>query len=407
MFTYIIRRLLQGLVVIVIVSFLTFGLMHLAPGDPIDIMVGEARVTDEQIERIRAQWGLDRPFHEQYITWVGNVLRGDFGQSVVRRGFPVSEMVREAAWVTVQLNVWAMIVSIGIALPVGMIAAIRRYSTFDYFSMLGATLGVALPNFWVGLMLIILFAGVLGGTVRILAGIVSLDRDLAVEGAIDVGSGIGGAALLTGGKAIAFVQTVAVIQAPERQLSGEEVTLLKRVFHNSVALYNVRLVEGRSGLFGINDRPFTLGNTIYLKDRSTAEQPELLVHECIHVWQYQHMGARYTMDAVGAQKWYEWFTDGSAYDWKSEFAGGKTNWLAMNSEAQGRLFQEIYVHGSLWDLETDVEVSSGGGVFYDADGAKTAGKFPKPPRDDYTDLGCQAVDTVRGARGLRLSQAIG
>jgi peptide/nickel transport system permease protein len=162
MFTYIIRRLLQGLVVIVIVSFLTFGLMHLAPGDPIDIMVGEARVTDEQIERIRAQWGLDRPFHEQYITWVGNVLRGDFGQSVVRRGFPVSEMVSEAAWVTIQLNIWAMIVSIGIALPVGMVAAIRRYSTFDYFSMLGATLGVALPNFWVGLMLIILFAGVLG-----------------------------------------------------------------------------------------------------------------------------------------------------------------------------------------------------------------------------------------------------
>jgi peptide/nickel transport system permease protein len=162
MLTYIIRRLLQGIVVIVIVSILTFGLMHLAPGDPIDIMVGEARVTDEQIEAIRAQWGLDRPVHEQYITWVGNAITGDFGRSVVRRGVPVSEMVTEAAWVTIQLNVLAMIVSIGVALPVGMIAAIRRYSAFDYFSMLGATLGVALPNFWVGLMLIILFAGQLG-----------------------------------------------------------------------------------------------------------------------------------------------------------------------------------------------------------------------------------------------------
>jgi peptide/nickel transport system permease protein len=162
MLTYIIRRLLQGLVVIVIVSFLTFGLMHLAPGDPIDIMVGEARVTDEQIARIQAQWGLDKPFHEQYITWVGNVLTGDFGQSVVRRGHPVLDMVLDGAWVTVQLNVLAMIVSIGVALPVGMIAAIRRYSSFDYFSMLGATLGVALPNFWVGLMLIFFFAGTLG-----------------------------------------------------------------------------------------------------------------------------------------------------------------------------------------------------------------------------------------------------
>ncbi|TVR74328.1 MAG: ABC transporter permease [Sphaerobacteraceae bacterium] len=162
MLTYIIRRLLQGMVVILLVTVFTFGLMHLAPGDPIDIMVGEARVTDEQIERIRAQWGLDRPVHEQYFVWLGNAFQGDFGQSVVRRGTDVSEMVTEAAWVTLQLNILAMIVSIGIALPVGMIAAIRRYSTFDYVSMLGATLGVALPNFWVGLMLIFLFAGTFG-----------------------------------------------------------------------------------------------------------------------------------------------------------------------------------------------------------------------------------------------------
>ncbi|MEX2426431.1 MAG: ABC transporter permease [Thermomicrobiaceae bacterium] len=162
MLTFILRRVLQGIVVIIIVSFLTFGLMHLAPGDPIDIMVGEARVTDEQIARIQAQWGLDKPFHEQYITWVGNALRGDFGESVVRRGVPVSEMVLDGAWVTIQLNVLAMILAIGVALPVGMIAAIRRYTTFDYFSMLGASLGVALPNFWVGLMLIFLFAGYFG-----------------------------------------------------------------------------------------------------------------------------------------------------------------------------------------------------------------------------------------------------
>lgn len=159
MLTYIIRRLLQGIVVILLVTVFTFGLMHLAPGDPIDVMVGEARVTDEQIERIRAQWGLDRPVHEQYVVWFVNALQGDFGQSVVRRGVDVSEMVVEAAWVTLRLNIWATIVAIGIALPVGMIAAIRRYSAFDYFSVLGATLGVALPNFWVGLMLIFLFAG--------------------------------------------------------------------------------------------------------------------------------------------------------------------------------------------------------------------------------------------------------
>lgn len=159
MLIYILRRLLQGIVVIFLVTVFTFGLMHLAPGDPIDVMVGEARVTDEQIERIRAQWGLDRPVHEQYVVWLVNALQGDFGESVVRRGVEVSDMVVEAAWVTLRLNILATAVAIGIALPVGMIAAIRRYSTFDYFSVVGATLGVALPNFWVGLMLIFLFAG--------------------------------------------------------------------------------------------------------------------------------------------------------------------------------------------------------------------------------------------------------
>lgn len=158
MVTYIIRRLLQGLVVMFLVSFFTFALMHLAPGSPVDLMLGEAgRVTDEQIAEIEARWGLDRPFHEQYLTWLGNVLRGDLGTSVVRRGFPVTEMVGEAAWVTIQLNAMAVLLAVGVSLPVGLLAANWRYSRFDYASMVGATLGVALPNFWLALMLIILF----------------------------------------------------------------------------------------------------------------------------------------------------------------------------------------------------------------------------------------------------------
>ncbi len=163
MLNYIIRRLLQGLVVMLIVSFATFGLMHLAPGSPIDLMLGEAgRVTDEQIASIERQWGLDRPFHEQYIIWLGNVLQGDLGESVVRRGVPVLDMVSEAAWVTIQLNTLAIALAVGVSLPVGVLAATWRYSRFDYASMVGATLGVALPNFWLGLMLIILFTATLG-----------------------------------------------------------------------------------------------------------------------------------------------------------------------------------------------------------------------------------------------------
>jgi peptide/nickel transport system permease protein len=164
MLSYILRRLLQGIVVILLVSFATFGLMHLAPGDPMDVLIGgqDARVTEEQIERIRSHWGLDRPFHEQYLTWLSNAARGDFGESIVRRGVPVLDMVSEAAIVTVKLNVIAVAISIAVAVPIGMVAALRRYSAFDYFTMLGATLGVALPNFWIGLMLIVVFAAILG-----------------------------------------------------------------------------------------------------------------------------------------------------------------------------------------------------------------------------------------------------
>jgi ABC-type dipeptide/oligopeptide/nickel transport system permease component len=162
MLRYIVRRLLQGIVVIFLISFMTFGLMHLAPGDPIRLLTGQnnARMTPEQLDNIRAHWGLDKPFHEQYIRWLTNAMRGDFGTSLVRRGVPVTDMVGEAAVVTIKLNVYSWLLALGVALPVGMVAALRRNSKFDYFTMLGATFGVALPTFWVALMLIVLFASV-------------------------------------------------------------------------------------------------------------------------------------------------------------------------------------------------------------------------------------------------------
>ncbi len=158
---YIVVRLLQGVLVIFLVSIATFGMLHLIPGDPISLMIGEARISQEQINLIRAKWGLDRPLHEQYLTWIGNMLRGEFGQSVVRVGVPVRTMLAEAARVTITLNLIAFLISMAIAIPAGIMAAVRRYSTFDYLIMVSTTIGVALPNFWVGLMLIVIFSLVL------------------------------------------------------------------------------------------------------------------------------------------------------------------------------------------------------------------------------------------------------
>ena len=162
MWRYLATRVLQGVVVVFLVATATFVILHLVPGDPISILVGEASVSQQQIDAIRHLWGLDRPVYEQYVIWLGNMARGDFGASVIRTGVPVTTMLVQAAPVTVMLNVCAFLVSVAIALPVGILAGVRRYSVFDYVGTVGATLGVALPSFWVSLMVIILFAVKLG-----------------------------------------------------------------------------------------------------------------------------------------------------------------------------------------------------------------------------------------------------
>ena len=162
MLRYVVQRLLQGLVVIFLISLTTFTILQLAPGSPVDILVGEAQVNQEQIDAINRKWGLDQPPHVQYLTWLGNVFRGDLGASVIRTGMPVRDMLAEAAPVTLRLNALALALSIAVAVPLGVLAAVRRHSWLDYSSMVGASLGIAMPNYWIGLMLIIVFSLRLG-----------------------------------------------------------------------------------------------------------------------------------------------------------------------------------------------------------------------------------------------------
>jgi peptide/nickel transport system permease protein len=160
MVNYIISRLLQGILVIFLISIVTFVIMRMMPGDPVRLLLGEGniRISDEQIEAIRAKWGLDKPYHEQYLIWLGSMLRGDFGESLIRRGVSVREMLAEAMPVTAYLNFMAISVALIIAIPAGILAAVRRNSSFDYFLTIGSTAGAALPNFWVALVAIIVFA---------------------------------------------------------------------------------------------------------------------------------------------------------------------------------------------------------------------------------------------------------
>lgn len=158
MLRYAVRRILQSVVVLFAVTALSFFLLHLAPGDPVDLLIGQSPMTSEQIEQIRHFWGLDRPMQAQYLVWLSNMARGDLGESVGFGGRAVGDLIKDAAPATIQLNVLALVLSTAVAIPAGVVAALRRHSVFDAGVMLGSVLGVSLPNFWLGLMLIVLFS---------------------------------------------------------------------------------------------------------------------------------------------------------------------------------------------------------------------------------------------------------
>ena len=164
MFGYIVRRLFEGLIVIILISIATFAIMRLMPGDPMDMLLGEGqvRISKEQMEAIRARWGLDEPYYVQYFVWVKNFVTGNLGESLVRQGVPVRDMIFEAMPVTATLNIYALLIALGVSIPIGILAGMRRNSPLDYAASVGSALGIATPNFWLALMLIVIFSLMLG-----------------------------------------------------------------------------------------------------------------------------------------------------------------------------------------------------------------------------------------------------
>jgi peptide/nickel transport system permease protein len=148
---YVLRRLLLTLPVFFGVSVLVFLILHLSPGDPA-LMIAGADAPPETIRAVREELGLDRPVYEQYATYVGRVLHGDLGRSV-RSKEPVSQLVAATFPKTATLAVAALVVAVLVALPTGIIAAVRRNSWIDNGTRLAAFLGVSMPVFAVGLLL--------------------------------------------------------------------------------------------------------------------------------------------------------------------------------------------------------------------------------------------------------------
>jgi len=162
MIRFLLHRLWQSLLVLALMSFVVYGLMGLMPGDPIDLMISSnPHVTSEDAARLRALYGLDRPIVERYGNWLQAALSGDLGYSRTYAR-PVPEVLGPALANTVKLVGLALLLSILMALPLGILAAARPYSRFDYTVNLMAFAGISVPVFWLGLLLIMLFSVMLG-----------------------------------------------------------------------------------------------------------------------------------------------------------------------------------------------------------------------------------------------------
>jgi peptide/nickel transport system permease protein len=157
---YIIRRLLLLIPVLLIVGVVVFTLMHLTPGDPASVMLGR-EATQEQKDALRERLGLDDPIPVQFFSWFGSVLRLDFGESLFI-GKPVTQALLDRAEPTGLLAFYSLTLAVILAIPAGVIAAVRANSVLDRLLMVVSISGVAIPSFFFGILLILLFAVVLG-----------------------------------------------------------------------------------------------------------------------------------------------------------------------------------------------------------------------------------------------------
>lgn len=156
----LIRRLVTLLLTLIAASLIVFAVLELLPGDPAAVMLGTG-AEPETLRAVRAELGLDRPAPERYLVWVGGLLAGDLGQSYTY-DVPVSELILERVVVSLPLALMAIVLSTALALPVGAMAAARRGSVLDTGVMGLTQLGVAIPNFWFAILLVMLFSVQLG-----------------------------------------------------------------------------------------------------------------------------------------------------------------------------------------------------------------------------------------------------
>lgn len=159
MLSIIAHRLLQAIPTLWLIATLTFLLLHLAPGGPFD---DEKQLPPEVVAQIEAHYGLDLPLHEQYLRFMGNLVQGDFGPSYKYAGWEVQEIIAQSVPVSLELGAWALLIALCIGTPLGVFAALRHRQAAESALMAIAMVGICLPTFVLGPLLLLVFSSSLG-----------------------------------------------------------------------------------------------------------------------------------------------------------------------------------------------------------------------------------------------------
>lgn len=152
---FVAKRLLLTLPILFLVSIMTFSLIHLIPGDPARVILGQ-EATEEAYQSLRSELGLDKPIVEQYFSWLGKIVQGDFGRSITSH-VPVLDLIKQRLPATIELTIGAFLFALLIAIPAGILAVVRRNTWLDYTSSFFALGGMSIPSFWLAMMAIIYF----------------------------------------------------------------------------------------------------------------------------------------------------------------------------------------------------------------------------------------------------------
>ena len=278
---YVIKRIVQGLLLVICVSFLVFSLMYMMPGDPVDMVV-DRKVSEERKAEIAHEMGYDQPFLTQYKNWVTDIAHGDFGTST-RYKVDVWDLMKQRMPYSLTLCGWSLILEIAIALPLGLLCAIKKDGFFDRFTVNASLLMTAVPAFWLGALFILLFAVELGWLP--ISGY-SAPSNYILPIMTTVLSGMGGTLRITKTEVLEVLNEKYVLTAYAKGLSKRTV-MIKHVLRNALILVTTLvfmsipwLISGAvviEKIFGLPGMGNLLLNSIIVQDMPVVQAVLLII----------------------------------------------------------------------------------------------------------------------------------